>query len=203
MIYFCITMAIKSNIPQIVALRKSVEERFGKPLMVHADFVELVSQIEILLRQHISESTLERVWGYSTRGYDTVSLRTLDVLALYAERCNWQSFCTNIVRNNECESEMFDTEVIISCDLAVGDRLRIGWFPNRICEVRYLGNNSFVAEHCENSKMQPGDTFTCPQFTLGKELTMTNLHQAGTPENRLKMYSVGSKNGLTTLRHLH
>ena len=196
-------MAIKSNIPQIVTLRKSVEERFGKPLMVHADFVELVSQIEILQRQHISESTLERVWGYSTRGYDTVSLRTLDVLALYAERCNWQSFCANIVRSNECESEMFDTEVIISSDLAVGDRLRIGWFPNRICEVRYLGNNSFVAEHCENSKMQPGDTFTCPQFTLGKELTMTNLHQAGTPENRLKMYSVGSKNGLTTLRHLH
>lgn len=51
----------------------------------------------------------------------------------------------SIVRSNECESEMFDTEVIISCDLAVGDRLRIGWLPNRICEVRYLGNNSFVA----------------------------------------------------------
>lgn len=69
-------MSIKSNIPQIALLRQCVEERFGKPLTVHADFVELVSQIEILLRQHISESTLERVWGYSTRGYDTVSLRT-------------------------------------------------------------------------------------------------------------------------------
>ena len=196
-------MSINSNIPQIAVLRQSVEKRFGKRLIVHTDFITLVSAIEKELREHISESTIERVWGYSTRGYATVSRRTLDVLTQYAEGCDWHDFCQRLYYCEECESEMFDTEVIISCDLAIGDRLRIGWLPNRICEVRYLGNNSFVAEHCENSKMQPGDTFTCPQFTLGKELTMTNLHQAGTPENRLKMYSVGSKNGLTTLRHLH
>ena len=28
--YFCITMAVKSNIPEIAALRNCVEERFGK-----------------------------------------------------------------------------------------------------------------------------------------------------------------------------
>ena len=201
--YFCTAMSIKSNIPQIALLRQCVEERFGKPLTVHADFVELVSQIEILLRQHISESTLERVWGYSTRGYDTVSLRTLDVLAQYATGRYWDDFCRLLHAESKCESELFDVEHISSSDLSVGDRLQIGWLPDRLCEVRYLGDNRFVAEHCENSKMQPGDTFTCPQFTLGKELTMTNLHQAGAPENRLKMYSVGSKNGLTTLRHLH
>ena len=36
------------------------------------------------LREHISPTTLERVWGYSTRHYDTVSRCTLDVLARYA-----------------------------------------------------------------------------------------------------------------------
>ena len=56
-----------------------------------------------------------------------------------------------------------------------------------------MGDNRFIAERCENSKMQPGDTFTCPQFTLGKEVVLADLHQVGTPENRFKMYSVGSK----------
>ena len=195
-------MSIKSNIPQIAILRQRVEARFGKPLVVHADFVELVSQIEIQQRQHISESTLERVWGYSTRGYDTVSLRTLDVLSLYAESCNWQSFCANLARSRECESEMFDAEVIAAYDLSVGDRLRIGWLPNRICEVRYLGDNRFVAEECCNSKLQPGDMFTCAQFTLGKELIMNNYTSAANTGASLMHYKVGTLHGLTTLQRI-
>lgn len=201
--YFCITMAVKSNIPQISALRKRVEERFGKPLTVHADFLALVAVIEMEQRQHISESTLERVWGYSTRGYDTISIHTLDVLAQYATECYWEDFCRLLHAESECESELFDVEHISSSDLSVGDRLQIGWLPDRLCEVRYLGDNRFVAERCENSKMQRGDTFSCLQFALGKEVVLTDLHQAATPENALKIYSIGRKNGLTTLRRLH
>lgn len=198
-----VTMSIQRDIPQILALRERVESSFGKKLSVYADFLALVAVIEMEQRQHISESTLERVWGYSTRGYNTVSLRTLDVLSRYAEGCDWQEFCEKLASEGGCESELFNTEHISSNDLSVGDRLQIGWLPDRLCEVRYLGDNRFIAEHCENSKMQAGDTFSCLQFALGEEVVLTDLHQAGTPENRLKMYSVGSKNGLTTLRLLH
>ena len=78
-------MGIENNIPQIAALRQRVEQRFGNPLDVHSDFLQLVAEIEKELREHISESTLERVWGYSTRGYNSVSLRTLNVLAKYIQ----------------------------------------------------------------------------------------------------------------------
>lgn len=198
-----VTMSIQRDIPQIIVLRERVESRFGKKLSVHADFLALVAVIEMEQRQHISESTLERVWGYSTRGYDTISLHTLDVLAQYATGRYWDDFCRLLHAESECESELFDVERISSSDLSVGDRLQIGWLPDRLCEVRYLGNNRFVAERCENSKLQEGDTFSCLQFALGKEVVLTDLHQAGTPENRLKMYLAGSKNGLTTLRLLH
>ncbi len=198
-----VTMSIQRDIPQIIVLRERVESRFGKKLSVHADFLALVAVIEMEQRQHISESTLERVWGYSTRGYNTVSLRTLDVLSRYAEGCDWQEFCEKLASEGGCESELFNVEHIHTRHLAVGDRLQIGWLPDRLCTVRYLGENRFVAEECHNSKMQKGDTFSCLQFALGKEVVLTDLHQAGTPENRLKMYSVGSKNGLTTLRLLH
>lgn len=201
--YFCITMAVKSNIPQITALRRRVEERFGKPLLVHADFLALVAVIEMELRQHISESTLERVWGYSTRGYQSISVHTLDVLSQYAQGCYWVDFCRQLSDKSGCESDFFNAEHISTNELAVGARLLIGWLPDRLCEVRYLGDNRFIAERCENSKMQAGDTFSCLQFTLGKEAILTELHQAGTPEGLLKRYSIGHINGLTTLQLLH
>lgn len=192
-------MSIKSNIPQIAMLRKRVEERFGRRLTIHADFVVLVAAIEEQLREHISETTLERVWGYSTRGYATVSLRTLNVLTQYAVGCDWHNFCQCLAHNKECESEIFDTEIILSSELKVGERLRIGWLPDRLCELRYMGDNRFVAEVCHNSKLQAGDTFVCAQFTLGKELTMSNLVSASNPASTPHYYTVGTRHGLTTL----
>ena len=190
-------MGIKRNIPQISALRQRVEYRFGRKLAVHADFQALTAAIETTLRLHISETTLERVWGYSTRGYDTVSLHTLDVLAAYAEGCGWEDFCKLLQEGTNCESEYFNSEHIDSSELKEGDRLQIGWLPDRICEIRYLGENRFLAERCENSKLQAGDTFSCLQFTLGHPLTMTDLFR----NNSLigPTYVVGQKNGLTTL----
>lgn len=193
-------MSINSNIPQIAELRSRVEDRFGKRLSVHSDFVSLVAVIEMELRQHISESTLERVWGYSTRGYDTVSLRTLDVLSRYANGCDWRSFSELLAQEGVCESEFFDDEIINSSELEIGDRLRIGWFPDRLCELSYLGENRFVAEMCENSKLQVGDTFSCSQFLLGKPLIMSDLKQDNSA--RSQAYVVGRKSGLTILKKL-
>lgn len=191
-------MAVKSIIPQIATLRHRVEERFGKPLSVHSDFLALVAVIEMEQRQHISETTLERVWGYSTRGYSTISLRTLDVLSMYGAGCLWAKFCESLEQH--CDSLLFNVECIISADLAIGSRIRIGWLPDRICEVRYLGNSNFVAEHCENSKMREGDTFSCLQFSLGKEAVLTNFNQPGSSLNQT--YVIGQKHGLTLLSNL-
>ena len=191
-------MSIQRDIPQIIALREQVESRFGKKLSVHADFLALVAVIEMEQRQHISESTLERVWGYSTRGYDTISLHTLDVLSQYAAGCCWEEFCKLLHSESGCESELFNAEHISSSELSVGDRLLIGWLPDRLCQVRYLGDNRFIAEECYNSKMQTGDTFSCLQFSLGQPLALDDLHR---DNSRLGgPYIVGQKNGLTTLK---
>lgn len=191
-------MSIRRDIPQIIALREQVESRFGKKLSVHADFLALVAVIEMEQRQHISESTLERVWGYSTRRYDTISLHTLDVLSQYAAGCCWEEFCKQLHSESGCESELFDVEHISSNELSVGDRLQIGWLPDRLCQVRYLGDNRFIAEECYNSKMQAGDTFSCLQFSLGHPLALDDLYR---DNSRLGgPYIVGQKNGLTTLK---
>ncbi|MBP3440769.1 MAG: hypothetical protein J6K24_05955 [Tidjanibacter sp.] len=192
-------MSIKSNIPQIAALRMRVERRFGKPLATHADFLALVDEIEKQQRQHISESTLERVWGYSTRGYDNVSLRTLDVLAFYGEGVHWAEFCALLAKEAGDESEFFDSKTVTIAELTTGDVVRIGWLPDRLCEVRYLGEGRFVAERCENSTMRPGDSFECLEFVLGKPLSMCNFCREGIPSGT---YVAGKHHGLTTLHIL-
>ena len=194
-------MNFESNIPQIIALRKCVEKRFGKPLAVHNDFVLLVKDIEKALREHISETTLERVWNYSTRGNSTVSLRTLDVLARYCSNCLWKEFCERMEEKDGVESKLFNVETITSNSLTVGQRIRIGWLPNRLCIIRYLGDNRFIAEKCENSKMKEGATFSCLQFYLGKEAVLSDFKQ-NTEDANGKSYAIGLKNGLTTLKFI-
>lgn len=196
-------MSIKRDIPQISALREQVEQRFGSRLSVHADFVAIVTTIEMELRTHISETTLERVWGYSTRGYDNISLHTLDVLSRYARGCDWVTFCQTLQCEAKCESNFFNLKHISTSELRTGDRIRIGWLPDRLCDIRYLGDNRFVALRCENSKMQPGDQFSVLQFTLGCELQLSSFKPCNATDNDIEQtYIVGQLHGLTTLCRL-
>jgi hypothetical protein len=165
-------MSIQTNIPQIAALRREVEGVFGGPLLTHVHFVSLADAIESTLREHISPTTLERVWGYSTRHYDTVSRRTLDVLANYANVGNWDEFCQIIIQRAGTESDFFTNDIVSVSALQVGTRLRLGWQPDRVCEVRYVGEYRFVVESVTNGSLRAGDSFSCMQFQLGRLLYM-------------------------------
>lgn len=189
-------MNIKTDTPQIKLLKQKVEEAIDFPISTHGDFLRLSAGIEFTLREHMSESTLERLWGYSTRRYETVSIRTLNVLSRFVGYHGWEEFC-NKSQNEDQESEMFAGESISSSVLAVGVRLRIGWPPDRICVIRYLGDNRFVAEQTLNSTMQAGDTFSCLQFQKGRQLQMDNFCKNGSSE--MQRYIVGINTGLTTL----
>ena len=167
----------------------------------HLHFVALTEKIEERLREHISPTTLERVWGYSTRHYDTVSRRTLDVLARYVGADGWDDYVDRLRSTAGRESEEFTDGVINVSSLAVGARLLIGWQPDRLCEIRYLGNFRFVVEHVENSSaLRVGDSFSCMQLQRGQELYMDCFQRAGAPSEENARYAVGQSHGLTTLR---
>lgn len=189
-------MNIKTDLPKIISLKQAVERTIDFPLSTHGDFLRLSAGIEFTLREHMSESTLERLWGYSTRHYDTVSVRTLNVLARFVGYHGWDDFCITS-EQAVSESELFIDQGICSDDLKVGDKLRIGWPPDRICIIRYLGNNNFIAEETINSTMQPGDTFSCILVQKGRPLHLDNFRKAGSTE-KLR-YAVGINTGLTIL----
>lgn len=196
-------MAIQANIPQIAALRRDIENKEGYALSTHLHFVALTEKIEDRLREHVSPSTLERVWGYSTRHYDTVSRRTLDVLARYVGCDNWEKYAELLRNTSGRESEEFTDGVLSTASLAIGTRLLIGWQPDRLCEVRYLGDCRFVVERVENSSaLHTGDSFSCMQFQLGQEMYMDHFQHANAPTETNLRYAVGQSHGLTTLEIL-
>lgn len=196
---FATIMSIQANIPEITALRKEVEQKYGTPLHTHAQFVSLTETIEVALREHISPTTLERVWGYSTRHYDTVSRRTLDVLARYADKESWDNFCTYLKQTANTESDFFTNGILSVSSLSVGTRLRLGWQPDRLCEVRYMGDYRFIVESVTNGSLRVGDTFSCLQFQPGKVLYMDCFEREGEHSEQRGRYAVGRENGLTLL----
>ena len=203
-IIFVIVMNFKTNLPEIATLRSQVKAKANLALDTHFHFIQLVAELEKELREHMSETTLERVWGYSTRGYDTVSRRTLDVLSRYVGAKNWDDFCQNLRNKSGKESDLFLTNTLMANSLEIGTHLLIGWQPDRICEIKYHGNNRFEAIRTENSSIKPGDSFSCILFEKGRELYMDLFQRAnetGEPNPNAR-YVVGQQNGLTTLEIL-
>ena len=151
------------------------------------------------MHEHISPTTLERVWGYSTRHYDTVSRRTLDVLARYIGKASWEEFCTYLKQSAGAESDFFTDGILSASSLSIGARLRLGWQPDRVCEVRYIGEFRFVVESVTNGSLRMGDSFSCLQFQLGKLLYMDCFRRIGDTSEENQRYAVGRENGLTLL----
>lgn len=193
-------MSVSVKIPQITALRLRVEETFGSPLQTHNAFIALTDAVFAAIREHLSESTLERLWGYSTRGTESISIRTLNVLSRYVGKTSWQEFCADLKASSPIESEEFSGESIVTSYLQPGQRLQLGWLPDRLITVQYLGVNRFVVLESLNSSLKPGDSFECLQIQIGRPLYLDRFIRTGSEaESR---YVVGEKSGLTLINSL-
>ena len=193
-------MSVSVNIPEITVLRSRVEEQYGKPLETHNCFISLVGAIEAEVREHVSESTLERMWGYSTRGTDAISLRTLNVLSRYVGSSSWKGFCSDLKLSSQVESEEFSGDSIVSSTLVAGNRLHLGWLPDRLITVEYLGMNRFVVIESINSSLQPGDSFECIQIQAGRPLYLDRFRRANADDEA--RYVAGERSGLTVVKVL-
>ena len=172
-------MAVKTDLPEILALRQSVEKRFGHPIESRSDFSLLAIEIERVTHEHIAENTLRRLWG-KISGYDTVFTRTLDVLCRYVGSEHWNDFCNSLKKQSSKESDIVSDGTSIKVeDLAPGDRIRIGWLPDRVCIIEYVGGRMFKAVDTRNSTLQVGDTFECSVMLKNYPLFVDNLVHGG------------------------
>ena len=191
-------MSVSANIPEITALRSRVEEKYGEPLETHNVFILLVGAIEAEVREHVSESTLERMWGYSTREAAYISLRTLNVLSRYVGASSWKGFREDLKTSSQVESEEFSGDSIVTAALSAGKRLQLGWLPDRMITVEYRGMNRFVVIESLNSSLRPGDSFECLQIQVGRPLYLDRFRRTGADGEA--RYVAGERSGLTLVK---
>lgn len=176
--------------------------KFGRQPEVPADFIALADSIKSALRHHISPSTLERLWNYSTRTASSVSVHTLNLLCEYVGKKNWKVFCSSLNETGLIDSDMIEDKAIFSNSLNPGERLEIGWLPDRKCVIEYLGEYKFKAIQCENSTMQPGDTFKCIEFIKNQPAIMDEFTPFGESGESYKRYTAGKYHGLSFIKKL-
>lgn len=191
-------MSVSVNIPEITALRSRVEEKYGESLETHNGFILLVGAIEAEVREHVSESTLERMWGYSTREAAYISLRTLNVLSRYVGASSWKGFREDLKTSSQVESEEFSGDSIVTAALSAGKRLQLGWLPDRMITVEYRGMNRFVVIESLNSSLRPGDSFECLQIQVGRPLYLDRFRRTGADGEA--RYVAGDRSGLTLVK---
>jgi hypothetical protein len=189
------------NRPEVQELRLRIETKLGESLR-RTVYKRLSLAIYDSTKINISESTLQRIWGYVSSS-EKVNEETLDILSKYVGYDSWQSFKKEVMDSDENDSNILNQDHSVSTsELQIGDILQLGWQPNRYCEIRYCGENKFEVTHSENAKLQVGDTFKCGLFIKGELLSLDEVRQSVNPHTP-RIMIIAKKSGLTMLNKLN
>lgn len=189
---------MKKNCPEILQLRRDIEESVSRHINTPTDFEFLVGVIWERTKTPISPTTLKRLWGYID-GADNTRQCTLDLLSKALGFADWEDYTANLEAKSPIQSDFLCAPHICSSDLKAGDIIEITWMPNRVCEIKYSGDNKFVIIRSENSKLCVGDTFSCSFFITGQPLYLEELHHKQGPA---MAYVIGKKDGLISVKKL-
>ncbi len=164
-------------IPELAELLHQVEEKFGHRLATTTDFELLSFVMEREIGELISSSTLKRLWGYVSYS-STPRIATLDTLSRYLGHKSFKSFRQALKASGAVVSSFFSSKTLEVSSLKDGARLLLGWSPNRLVKLKFLGGNTFEVESVENAKILPGDRFEASEFILGVPLFISSVHRA-------------------------
>lgn len=185
--------------PEIVELLSIVEKKYKKNLQTTTDFEEFSYHLKTVLGEHISTSTLKRLWGYVNDKH-TPRQNTLDILARYINQSNFNDFCYWLKSSDTYNSSFFSAKQILTKDLMPGEEIEIGWSPNRYLRLQYTGNGLFLITQALQSKLQKGDIFEVSAFLLGQPLSLPYIIRDG---QRTSPFIAGRNGGLTLINQRH
>ena len=184
---------MKEQLPEnyVDSLKQAIEKKIGRTLRTPADFDFLILKMEEEGTETLSQSTLKRIWNYVSASSST-RFSTLSVLARFLGFFDFSDFCRSI----EIESDFLTGMEVRSSDLRINDMVKISWLPDRMCSLRYLGNNRFIVVESQNAKLLPGDTFSTLVFRLKHPLYATELCRSG---YNMHSYVAALRHGLSEI----
>ena len=182
--------------PEILSLMRAVEERFGRRPETSMQFIALSYAIEAACGEHLSASTLKRMWGY-VNSTAAPRISTLDILSQYVGHKSFRTFCESLRAGKEETSAFFQTSFVVAEELEPGTLVEVGWAPDRLVRVEYLGEQRFRVIKSLNSKLQAGDEFEAASFMTGYPLCISGVLRDG---KMTSPFIGGKKGGLTIVR---
>lgn len=169
---------------QIAELQNAIEKVVGRKIEHPKDFDFLCKQIEGYVGEHISVSTLKRVWGYVASSSE-LSSYTLNILSRMVGYADWNDFTKSQSSIKEESAEESSHKIIcrklFTSALTRGDILNIIWKPERKIVIQFEGQDQFIVKESINSKLKTGDIFHCAQFIEKQPLFLSGLYRKGMP----------------------
>ena len=187
---------IDRNMPELAYLLTEVERKYGRRIVTTTDFESLSVVIEHHIGEHISSSTLKRLWGYVSLN-PTPRVATLDVLSRFIGHRDFRAFCKYLKDAQIYASNFFTSKCQTVAELKPDTVVHIGWAPNRLVKMKYIGNHQFEVISSENSQLRPGDLFELSEIIVGYPLFISRILRNGayTPS-----YVAGQIDGINLLK---
>ena len=174
-------------------LCKEIELALGQKIQTPKDFNFLRERIYARLHVLISRTTLMRIWGYVDEEVDPRQ-GTLDILARFLGYSDWNEYERNaLLPKDQQSSPVMSRRLSVAKSLIRGERLRLTWQPDRICDIEYLGDLGFRVIASENTRLKEGNTFECSMIVEGEPLYLDNLKQGN---QQSIAYVCGKKSGV-------
>ena len=182
--------------PEIEELKLLVEQEYGKLLATTTDFEEFSFFLEKHTGGKVSASTLKRLYGYVSDDHKP-RMVTLDILSQYIGHKNYMEFKQWLKTSIKYNSSFFMADQLTSGELTVGMEIMIGWSPNRLITLRYMGNSIYEVVASANSKLLSGDRFCTGCFIKGQPLLLPYIDRNG---EHTMPFVAGRNGGLTVLK---
>lgn len=183
---------------ELTLLRHSVSQKFGRKISTSADFSLLSEEIEMSVNEMCSTSTLKRLWGYVSETVSEPRRSTLDILSRYAGFRDYKAFSDNLRESSLISSAFFHQDHIDSSILQKGDRVTIGWKPDRVVSLEYLGGDRYKVISSENSILCANDEFEATTIIKGFPLYLSGIFRDG---KKTDPYVAGRDGGIVIINN--
>lgn len=182
--------------PELAYLLDEVEQKYGRRIATTTDFESLSVVIEHQIGEMLSASTLKRLWGYVSLN-PTPRIATLDILSRFVGHKSFKAFCESLKESKAFVSTFFSSNYQTVSELVPGVHVTIGWAPNRLVKLNYLGDFQFEVMVSENSQLQAGDRFEISEIIVGYPLYISRILRDGeyTPS-----YVAGRQKGISLMK---
>lgn len=179
-------------------LRQDLEHKVGRTMKTPSDFNVLNLEIQKVMKDSPSTSTLKRLWAYVPDSTSR-SMTTLNVLSRFLGYRDWQHYVENLMRSNRIESSFITSTTLLAANLIPGDIVECEWNPGRHLTMEFLGTNRFRVVSARMAKLQVGYTFMAMIFSKGNPFYASDVMNG---DIVLGNYVAAEKTGLTALRYI-